>query len=370
MLENKKERLRTFLRKIDEKAIFRIKHFMRESYAVEGGSLPSKEKRGKSKKKLELTKALSLDEAQQEIQLEKKNLSKQTPLRSQTFDSNRSLERHEGSGTQSSFLKYNKTFHKLFQDIPENENLIHAFVCALQKEVPYHGRLFVSENHVCFYSSVLLKDTKVVIPFSRIHVLKKQNTALLVPNALSIRTSNGEKYVFVSLRNREVCYKLLRSVCSHTEEGSTNSSPMFSSAENSFDQYKLETSSQSSLEESFDQVDSRTLLNSSSTKLAPVPYGSNSTQREQTLREKRDSPPNNLSANSLWIWHVTEQVGSHLIMRNCSRLSVLLFIYLLLVLLLLLSSGYIGLRILALEEQLMSLGALPEFSLPTGYKDT
>ena len=36
------------------------------------------------------------------------------------------------------------------------------------------------------------------------------------------------------------------------------------------------------------------------------------------------------------------------------------------VVLLLLSSGYIGLRIVALEEQLTSLGALPEFSLQAG----
>lgn len=30
MLENKRERLKTFLRKIDEKAIVKIKHFMKE----------------------------------------------------------------------------------------------------------------------------------------------------------------------------------------------------------------------------------------------------------------------------------------------------------------------------------------------------
>lgn len=36
------------------------------------------------------------------------------------------------------------------------------------------------------------------------------------------------------------------------------------------------------------------------------------------------------------------------------------------VVLLLLSSGYIGLRIVALEEQLTSLGALPEFTLQSG----
>uniref|UniRef100_A0A3B5KWV5 Si:zfos-943e10.1 n=1 Tax=Xiphophorus couchianus TaxID=32473 RepID=A0A3B5KWV5_9TELE len=240
MLENKRDRLKTFLRKIDEKAIVRLKHFMKES-----------------------------------------------------------------------FTKHNKTFHKLFPDIPEGEDLIH-YICALQREVPYHGRLYITDTHACFYSSVLLKDTKVVIPVSSIHTVKKQKTALLVPNALSLRTSEGEKYVFVSLRNRESCYQLLRSVCPQIEDGSTNSSPLFSSGENSFDKIK-HNSSQSSLDGS-------------------------------------------------WMWNVTEKAKSLLVQREFSTLNTLLFIYLIVVLLLL-SSGYIGLRIVALEEQLTSLGALPEFTL-------
>lgn len=36
-----------------------------------------------------------------------------------------------------------------------------AYICALQREVPYHGRLYITDTHACFYSSVLLKDTKV-----------------------------------------------------------------------------------------------------------------------------------------------------------------------------------------------------------------
>ncbi|KAI1891596.1 hypothetical protein AGOR_G00145410 [Albula goreensis] len=214
-----------------------------------------KVKKGKSRKKLEPRKAQSLEEAQLEIQQHNKNLAKQNLLRSQTFDTDRSFERTEGSIIRSSFIKHNKSFHKLFPDIPESEDLIHAYICALQKEVPYHGRLYVSENFVCFHSSVLLKDTKVVLSVSSVHVLKKQNTALLVPNALSIRTCEGEKYLFVSLRNRESCYKLLRSVCPQLEDGSTNSSPLFSSVENSFDQGKNTNSSQSSFEDSFDHLD-------------------------------------------------------------------------------------------------------------------
>lgn len=36
-----------------------------------------------------------------------------------------------------------------------------AYVCALQKEVPYHGRLYITDTNACFHSSVLLKETKV-----------------------------------------------------------------------------------------------------------------------------------------------------------------------------------------------------------------
>ncbi|XP_023699726.1 uncharacterized protein [Paramormyrops kingsleyae] len=369
MLENKRERLKTFLRKIDEKAIFRIKHFMRESYTVEGGGesggLPVKEKKWKSKRKLELKKAFSLDETQLETQ-QNKNLTKQVPLRSQTFDSNGSLEKSEGSVTRSGFLKHNKTFHKLFPHIPETEDLMHAFVCALQKEVPYHGRLYVSENHVCFYSSVLLKETKVVIPVSSIHTLKKQNTALLVPNALSIRTNEGEKFSFMSLRNREICFKLLQSVCPQVEDLSTSSS-----LEKSFDRGKIDlltASSQSSFEDSFDQVDSSALLESSLPSSTQVPYEKSSTETENTNMDKDDSTQD--LTGGYWVWTVTERVQSLLALRDSNSLSTLLFIYLILVLLLLLSSGYLGLRIVYLEKQLTSLGTLSEFSLQSGYNDT
>ncbi|XP_010740515.1 GRAM domain-containing protein 2B isoform X1 [Larimichthys crocea] len=384
MLENKRERLKTFLRKIDEKAIVKIKHFMKESsYPVEssGGGLPAKVKKSRSSlsngsiKKVETRKALSLEAAQLEIQQQHKTLTRQVAISSETFDvDSRSFERTEGTGTQSSFMKHNKTFHKLFPDIPKSEDLIHAYICALQKEVPYHGRLYITDTNACFYSSVLLKDTKVVIPVSCIHIVKKQNTALLVPNALSLRTSDGDKYLFVSLRNRESCYQLLRSVCPQIEDGSTNSSPIFSSAENSFDKSKLVNTSQSSLDDSFDQFDGS---ESQSLQEQPlhrphreaVPNANVSAFRSLHLQQSDSSSSEELSASGgSWVWNVTEKAKSLLVQREASTLNTLLFIYLILVVLLLLSSGYIGLRIVALEEQLTSLGALPEFTLQSGYR--
>ncbi|KAL7397725.1 hypothetical protein ABVT39_027073 [Epinephelus coioides] len=386
MLENKRERLKTFLRKIDEKAIVRIKHFMKESsYPVDssGGGLPAKVKKSRSSlsngsiKKAESRKALSLEAAQLEIQQQHKTLTRQVAVRSQTFDvDSGSFERTEGTGTQSSFIKHNKTFHKLFPDIPENEDLIHAYICALQKEVPYHGRLYITDTHACFYSSVLLKDTKLVIPVSCILIVKKQNTALLVPNALSVRTTEGEKFLFVSLRNRESCYQLLRSVCPQIEDGSTNSSPVFSSAENSFDRSKLVNSSQSSLDDSFDQFDGSESQSLQDQPLhrphrEAVPNGNGPTFRSLHMQQSDSSSSEELSVSGgSWVWNVTEKAKSLLVQREASTLNTLLFIYLILVVLLLLSSGYIGLRIVALEEQLTSLGALPEFTLQSGYQDT
>ncbi|KAL6108104.1 uncharacterized protein ACO6RY_18716 [Pungitius sinensis] len=382
MLENKRDRLKTFLRKIDEKAIVKLKHFMKESYPVDGGVLPAKVKKSRngfgngSMRKAEARKALSLEAAQ--LELQHKTITRQEAIRSQTFDEDTLPGFERTDGTQTSFTKHNKTFHKLFPDIPQSEDLIHAYICALQKEVPYHGRLYITDTNACFYSSVLLKDTKVVIPVSSIHLVKKQNTALLVPNALSIRTSEGDKYLFVSLRNRESCYQLLRSVSPQLEEGSTTSSPVFSSAESSFEKIKLVNSSQSSLDDGFHQFDGSLDSQSPQDQLVDRPHreakGNAPTFRSLHMAEQSDcSSFEELSVSDScgsWVWNVTGKAKSLLVQREASTLNTLLFIYLILVVLLLLSSGYIGLRIVALEQQLTSLGALSDFTLQSGYQDT
>ncbi|KAA0711941.1 GRAM domain-containing protein 2B [Triplophysa tibetana] len=373
MLENKRERLKTFLRKIDESAVSRIKHLMKESYAVEAGTVPAKVKKGRTKSKLGSRKAFSLEENQLEIQQQTKSPSRPVQLsRSHTLDVERPLERSESLNSRSSFIKHNKTFHKLFPEIPENEDLLHAYICALQKEVPYHGRLYITDTNVCFFSSVLLKDTKVIIPVSHVIVLKKQNTALLVPNAISVRTTESEKYLFVSLRNREGCYKLLRSVCPQLEEGSANSSPLFSSPENSFDQSKLVNSSHSSLDDSYEVDGSRVSpgLEIPVSRLTRENAIVGNPSAKKSSEQETDYSSSEEFTGGSWVWNVTGRARSLLIQREVSNLNTLLLIYLILVFLLLLSSGYIGLRIVALEEQLSSLGALPEFTLQSGYKGT
>uniref|UniRef100_A0A8C0J7T1 GRAM domain containing 2B n=1 Tax=Chelonoidis abingdonii TaxID=106734 RepID=A0A8C0J7T1_CHEAB len=130
-------------------------------------------------------------------------------------------------------FKANAHYHKLFLDVPTAEPLKQSFTCALQKEILYQGKLFISENWICFHSKVFGKDTKISIPVLSVKLIKKTKTALLVPNALVIATVT-DRFIFVSLLSRDTTYKLLKSVCGHLEDASVGNSPNPSSAENSF----------------------------------------------------------------------------------------------------------------------------------------
>lgn len=229
----------------------------------------------------------------------------------------------------------------------------------MQKDGLYHGKLYISHHHVCFHSSVLLKDTKVAISGCSVSEVKKYNSAL---SMLSIKTSDGEKYSFVSLRNRELCYNLLQNICSYAQcrqhEGSPNSSPHLSSAENEAEHDKV-ASGYSSLEDSVDQDlsrhDSVQLDNNFPQMSSEGPSRTNST-RHSSLTETDNGA-------GLWIWRILERVAPFLFVRDMRNLSILFYIYVTLMMLLLLVSGYIGLRIIALEEQLNSLGALTDLAL-------
>ncbi|XP_042651016.1 GRAM domain-containing protein 2A-like [Tyto alba] len=244
-------------------------------------------------------------------------------------------------------------YRKAFGELAEREALLACFSCAWQREVPYHGRLYISSRHICFHSSLLLKDIKAVVPIVSILALKKTNTALLVPNALSIRTAEGEKFLFVSLRRREATYQLLKSVCKHLQDNSWSPPASLSNEEIL---RKPLTSSQSDLEQSTPDPDS----------LQELPDGPSLTPRyvEEEEEEDEEAAVPALSSGgphaALWAQTTTQ----------LSPLDTIILIYLLLMVALLLSSGYIGLRIVELEQQLASVGAWPDLNLPHQYKKT
>ncbi|KAK5888852.1 hypothetical protein CesoFtcFv8_014907 [Champsocephalus esox] len=252
------------------------------------------------------------------------------------------IDRTDGFISNISFLKHNKTFHKMFPDIPEKENLTHTFSCALQKEVLYHGKLYVSENYVCFHSSVLLKDTKVVIPASSVCGIKKHNSGL---SMLSIQTADGDKCTFVSLWNREMCYRLLQTVCSQEQDNNLNGSPHVSSADN--EAVHDVASGYSSLEDSIDHDRGSIYLNND------LPHMSSEGSTEGNSTSQNSTEGDGTAVR--WIWRIAESVVPLFFLREIRDLSALFYVFVLLMMLLLLASGYMGLKIIALEEQLTQL---------------
>lgn len=102
----------------------------------------------------------------------------------------------------------NKQFHKLFKFIPEDEGLIVSFSCALLRDILLQGRLYLSENWVCFHSNIFTFETQVSVAIEDIENITKERTVFVVPNAIGIHT-NSHKYVFGSLLSRHSTYKQL-----------------------------------------------------------------------------------------------------------------------------------------------------------------
>lgn len=60
--------------------------------------------------------------------------------------------------------------------------------CALVRDILHQGRLYISENHLCFSSSLFGWASNLVVPFADIVSIEKRNTALVIPNAITIAT--------------------------------------------------------------------------------------------------------------------------------------------------------------------------------------
>ncbi|KAF8945004.1 hypothetical protein BGZ47_003394 [Haplosporangium gracile] len=101
-------------------------------------------------------------------------------------------------------------FHSLFRSVPDDEKLIEDYGCALQKEILVQGRLYISENHVCFHANIFGWVTTLVIAFSEITAIEKRLTAFVIPNAISIvTTTNTKGHFFASFLSRDAAHDLL-----------------------------------------------------------------------------------------------------------------------------------------------------------------
>ncbi|XP_040012022.1 GRAM domain-containing protein 2B isoform X6 [Xiphias gladius] len=287
-------------------------------------------------------------------------------VRSKTFDhtqlthvqtvSDSKIERKKSHYSQLS--KSNCQYHKIFKEISKEEQLrqsvlqlplshltlftwLSGYTCALQKDILYQGRMFVSDHWICFHSKVFGKDTKIAIPVVSVTHIKKTKTAILVPNALVIATAN-DRYVFVSLLSRDNTYKFLMSVCLHLEEKSPCSSPIPSSGENIF------RGQRSPLTPRF-----------------PLSFPGDFSDLDGAVRQRRQEMEESSSSDSQTPDY-EKLAESEVVIESRTlklvSLNTLLFVYLFLVCVLVLSSCYLTYKIISLEQTLTTLGSVTEFT--------
>lgn len=102
----------------------------------------------------------------------------------------------------------NRAFHQQFRSVPEDDFLIEDYSCALQKEILLAGRLYISEGHICFSSNILGWVTTLIISFEEVVSVEKENTAIVIPNAIAVQTLHA-RHIFRSLLSREATYDLM-----------------------------------------------------------------------------------------------------------------------------------------------------------------
>ncbi|KAI0684671.1 hypothetical protein BC835DRAFT_1292530 [Cytidiella melzeri] len=105
----------------------------------------------------------------------------------------------------------NQEFHEMFPGVPEGDYLIEDYGCALQREILIQGRLYISENHVCFHANIFGWVTDLTIPMYDVTALDKRMTAFVIPNAIQI-TTRATKYTFTSFLSRDTTFDVIYNV--------------------------------------------------------------------------------------------------------------------------------------------------------------
>uniref|UniRef100_A0A8C8EHF8 GRAM domain-containing protein n=1 Tax=Oncorhynchus tshawytscha TaxID=74940 RepID=A0A8C8EHF8_ONCTS len=255
----------------------------------------------------------------------------------------------------SQISKTNAQYHKIFKEISKDELLKQSYTCALQKDMLYQGKMFVSDNWICFHSKVFGRDTKIAIPVLSVTLIKKTKTAILVPNALVI-TSTNKRHVFASFLSRDTTYKLLKSVCVHLDDFSGD----FSDLDGVVCQRRqdmLETSSSGSQTPDYEKMtEFPSIPDTFLSAVKNVEVAVHADIHLQTPNQKHGAAHQNGPTKPAQ--GVVHKVKS----LQPVSLNTLLLIYLFLVSVLVLSSCYMAFKIMALEKRLNSLSSVGEYA--------
>lgn len=104
-----------------------------------------------------------------------------------------------------------KKFRRHFKQLPQNEEVLNYFSCAFVSDILLQGFLYITNQHIAFYSNVFGYITKLLIPITSVARISKEKTVKIIPNAIAVATAD-ERHVFSSFLSREAAYQLMVNV--------------------------------------------------------------------------------------------------------------------------------------------------------------
>uniref|UniRef100_A0A1L8DMP1 Rab-GAP TBC domain-containing protein n=1 Tax=Nyssomyia neivai TaxID=330878 RepID=A0A1L8DMP1_9DIPT len=103
----------------------------------------------------------------------------------------------------NSFQVVASKFRERF-NMPEDERLVNYYSCNYTKNrLPRQGHIYLSLNHLCFYSYIFGKETKLVLSYTEMIDISR------AANSIYMRTQNGTEYTFGLLFSPSETYNLL-----------------------------------------------------------------------------------------------------------------------------------------------------------------
>lgn len=94
--------------------------------------------------------------------------------------------------------------------LSEDEDILDDFSCALKKKIFVHGRLFCTDNYLCFYANILGFKTKQVIPFKEVIQVKRIKGT--ITNSIEVACNNKKSYFFGSFLRRNEAFQFIYSL--------------------------------------------------------------------------------------------------------------------------------------------------------------
>nr|XP_020441061.1 TBC1 domain family member 9B isoform X2 [Monopterus albus] len=122
-------------------------------------------------------------------------------------EENREKQGEEQEEDCGKFREAELKMRRLFR-MPDEEKLVNYYSCSYWKgRVPRQGWLYLSVNHLCFYSFLLGKEVSLVVQWTEVTQLEK-NATLVFPGSICVSTRHTEHF-FSMFLNISDTFKLM-----------------------------------------------------------------------------------------------------------------------------------------------------------------